>query len=678
MKNFIGFKKLSSKLLVSYLLLGLIPLFIAGIISYGFIVKETANKMGMMLQSQAMNNMDKIDRNLFERYGDAQAFAFHARRLANRKQAVDALNFFMASYRCYDLMFIADLNGTITVVNTLDHIGRNVDTSWLLGKSVKGQDWFERIRNGSIGQGASYAGDMEADPWVAQVTGGAGHSLNFSAPIFDDSGRLVGVWSNRASRDRIIGETMRDLENSLHQQGLKGGEAQIVNRRGELIDDADPSVILRLNLREKGLKAAEALGESKSGFTEEVHLRKKTMYVNGYAPSKGHSDFQGFGWGMLVRSDKANAVSSARFLGLLAALGAVAVMAIVLGGLWVARGITAPIGETVDALEKIAAGDLRVDPQITQSDETGRLQKGLKSMAEKFNQVINEVREGATGITMASSQVSATSQTLSQGTSEQASSVEKTNVGLKQMSGSVVQNADNSRQMEQMVVKGVQNLEEGGSAVKEAVEAMKMIAERVMIIEDIAYQTNLLALNAAIEAASAGEHGRGFAVVATEVRKLAERSQSAAKEIREVSATSVGVAERAGHVIAELVPYMKKTVDLVQEVAAVSKDQTNSVTEISNAMGQIDQVTQRNASIGEELASTAEEMYSQAEGLQQLISFFKLKEETVSGRSGRIRDSKVIRSAHPNASSQPTPEILSLATRTSGGAPVPGKDFTKF
>jgi methyl-accepting chemotaxis protein len=195
------------------------------------------------------------------------------------------------------------------------------------------------------------------------------------------------------------------------------------------------------------------------------------------------------------------------------------------------------------------------------------------------------------------------------------------------MSASITQNAENSRQMEQMALKGVKDAEESGKAVKETLAAMQVIAEKISIVEDIAYQTNLLALNAAIEAARAGEHGRGFAVVATEVRKLAERSQTAAKEIGGLSGTSVKVAERAGAALAELVPAIKKTAELVQEVAAASREQAAGVTQVNKAITQVDQVTQRNASAAEELSSTAEEMASQTEALQQLMAFFRVAAE---------------------------------------------------
>jgi methyl-accepting chemotaxis protein len=290
----------------------------------------------------------------------------------------------------------------------------------------------------------------------------------------------------------------------------------------------------------------------------------------------------------------------------------------------VTRGITGPILQVVAMAERIAAGDLQQHLTVTRTDEIGRLQSAMKEMSERIGQVIGEVRAAAAALSSASAQVAATAQAVTQGTSEQAASVEETTSSLEEMSASIAQNAENSRQTEQMAQKGARDAEESGRAVRETATAMSSIAERISIIEEIAYQTNLLALNAAIEAARAGEHGKGFAVVATEVRKLAERSQAAAKEISGLSASSVKVAERSGQLLDELVPSIRKTADLVQEVTAASTEQSSGVSQISRAMAQVDQVTQRNASATEELASTAEEMATQAEALQDLVSFFQI------------------------------------------------------
>ncbi|HEX5745181.1 MAG TPA: methyl-accepting chemotaxis protein [Archangium sp.] len=297
-------------------------------------------------------------------------------------------------------------------------------------------------------------------------------------------------------------------------------------------------------------------------------------------------------------------------------------------GVMLSRSISRPLSDAVGVADRIAGGDLSVHIDVRREDEVGRLLASMQRMVQKLSQVIGEVREGANALASASSQLSASSQNLAQGNSEQASSVEETTSSLEQMTASIGQNRGHGHQMEQMAVQGARDAEEGGRAVRETVEAMGSIAEKISIIEEIAYQTNLLALNAAIEAARAGEHGKGFAVVATEVRKLAERSRTAAKEISGLATSSVQVATRSGQLLEALVPSIRKTADLVQEVVAASAEQTSGVTQMSKAMQHVGAVTQRNASASEELASTAEEVSSQAEALRELVSFFQLEADT--------------------------------------------------
>jgi len=236
--------------------------------------------------------------------------------------------------------------------------------------------------------------------------------------------------------------------------------------------------------------------------------------------------------------------------------------------------------------------------------------------------VLTSVRSAANALVAASSQVSSASQALSQGTTEQATSVQEITANLEQMNAIINQNAANSSETRQIAVKGAREAEEGGKAVQETVRAMHKIADRVSIIEEIARQTNLLALNAAIEAARAGDHGRGFSVVASEVRKLSERSQGAAKEIAELAKSSVSVAERSGTLLAELLPSIRKTSELVEEVAAGSNEQATGVQQINRAMSQVDSVTERSATAAEQLASTAEEMTVQAHALRDLVASF--------------------------------------------------------
>ncbi|MEF8756556.1 MAG: methyl-accepting chemotaxis protein [Accumulibacter sp.] len=293
--------------------------------------------------------------------------------------------------------------------------------------------------------------------------------------------------------------------------------------------------------------------------------------------------------------------------------------------------VIGPINEVRRIMGAMAEGDLTQTISSSYQGDFDELKNAINQTVAKFIETIGEVRSAADNLSNASGQVSATAQSLSQSSSEQAASVEETTASMEQMSASIVQNTENARVTDGMASSAAKQAVEGGDAVARTVEAMKSIAEKIGIIDDIAYQTNLLALNAAIEAARAGEHGKGFAVVAAEVRKLAERSQVAAQEIGNVAKDSVKLAERAGSLLTEIVPSIKKTSDLVQEIASASQEQSSGVGQINGAMGQLNQATQQNASASEELAATAEEMGSQAEQLQQLMTFFQLAD---SGRAG--------------------------------------------
>ncbi|HVQ31056.1 MAG TPA: methyl-accepting chemotaxis protein, partial [Vicinamibacteria bacterium] len=404
--------------------------------------------------------------------------------------------------------------------------------------------------------------------------------------------------------------------------------------------------------REGAIKTPQDANAAIHPVKDEVRRLEETAYEFGVK----HSD-------ALEALEPVLNESLRRTLSIVVAVFLAALLVAGAAGVLITRSITTPLAIAVRVAEQVAQGDLGARIDVDSKDETGQLLGSLQAMVAslkmmvsaavdmaagnltvkvspqserdalgnaladmvgRLSQTIAEIRLGATGLTAASAQVSATSQTLSQGTSEQAASVEETTSSLEEMSASITQNAENSRQTEQLAVRGAKDAEDSGRTVKDTMVAMRSIADKVTIIEEIAYQTNLLALNAAIEAARAGEHGRGFAVVATEVRKLAERSQSAAKEISGLASSSVKVAERSGQQLDELVPSIRKTADLVQEVAAASSEQSSGVAQINKAMAQVDQVTQRNASAAEELASTAEEMASQAEALQQLVSYFRV------------------------------------------------------
>jgi methyl-accepting chemotaxis protein len=329
-------------------------------------------------------------------------------------------------------------------------------------------------------------------------------------------------------------------------------------------------------------------------------------------------------------------------------LGLIALPLGVVLGVVIARGIVAPLRKGVVLAQEIAAGDLTAAIDLDQKDEIGVLASTLQEMAGKLRQIIGDVINAAGNVSAGSQQVSSSTEELSQGSTEQASSAEEASSSMEEMVSNIRQNADNAQQTEKIAVKAAKDAGESGKAVIGTVTAMKEIADKISIIEEIARQTNLLALNAAIEAARAGEHGKGFAVVAAEVRKLAERSQGAAGEISQLSSSSVEVAEQAGKMLEQIIPDIKRTAELVQEISAASSEQNAGADQINRAIQQLDQVIQQNASAAEEMSSTAEELSSQAQALQDNIRFFKVDSNSHdSGHGGRVPVAAQRYSHHP-------------------------------
>lgn len=311
----------------------------------------------------------------------------------------------------------------------------------------------------------------------------------------------------------------------------------------------------------------------------------------------------------------------------------------------IGRGIVLPIRHSIAFTNKIADGDLTAEIDIDQSDEIGQMVSSLKDMADKLTIIVEDIKGGAENINQASIEMSSASQQLSQGASEQASSVEEISSSMEEMASNIEQNADNAENTEKIAMNAQTGIQQGHESTKVSSQSMSTIAEKISIINDIAFQTNILALNAAVEAARAGEYGKGFAVVAAEVRKLAERSKEAAEEIDKVSKDSVQVAEQASTQLEVLVPEIQKTVTLVQEISAASAEQNSGANQINNAIQQLNNVTQQNAASAEELATNAEELSGQAGLLKDIIAFFKINGESeklaITKNSGSSKSTKV-------------------------------------
>jgi len=331
------------------------------------------------------------------------------------------------------------------------------------------------------------------------------------------------------------------------------------------------------------------------------------------------------------------------------------------------RQLGADPAEVRAVVESIAAGDLSRDLTGEDGGERRGIYAAMMIMQQQLIDVVQKIQSNADQISSAAGQVSDTATSLSQAASEQAASVEETSASIEQMGASISQNSENSQLTDSIASQSASSAGDGGEAVAETLVAMTQIAEKISIIEDIAYQTNMLALNAAIEAARAGEHGKGFAVVAAEVRKLAERSQVAAAEISTLTGDSVKVAEKAGSLLTKMVPDITKTAELVQEISAASEEQSSGVGQINSAMQQLDKVTQQNAAGSEELAATADEMQAQSLNLQQAVAFFRLPGRKPSGAR-----------ADSSATSAPAVPAIALAVAMQQTETVDNIDESKF
>jgi methyl-accepting chemotaxis protein len=320
--------------------------------------------------------------------------------------------------------------------------------------------------------------------------------------------------------------------------------------------------------------------------------------------------------------------------------------------------------------DQIADGDLTVKPQALSEKDT--LGLALVRMVERLRDVIGDATEAARNVASGSQEMSATAEQLSQGASEQASSTEEASASMEEMAATIKQSADNAGQTEKIARQSAADALASGEAVTNAVTAMQTIAEKIVVVQEIARQTDLLALNAAVEAARAGEHGKGFAVVASEVRKLAERSQAAAAEISTLSDTTVKTAQSAGAMLSKLVPDIQRTAELVEEISAASREQNAGASQINTAIQQLDKVTQQNTSAAEEMSATSEELAGQAEQLQTAISYFRIEERAAARTVGK--PSKA--AAKPSLHEQVLAQAPHMAPRANGKArPAEGGGF---
>jgi methyl-accepting chemotaxis protein len=498
-----------------------------------------------------------------------------------------------------------------------------------------------------------------------------------------------------AIRDEVIStdDAGNQAAFKAYNEGVASMDAAMKDYMKTFTNDADKANFAKLN-------AAWNIYIPITKKLMELSLQNKNIeaaaYIRSQEMAKAREDIGGtvntiidFNIANVKQTNQANAVLASSATLIMVAAILIAVVAAILLGMLITNSILKAVGGEpaliASIAERIAAGDLSMDAKgaTGKSSETFTgIIKSLYQMYTKLAEIIGSVQESSMNVSEGSGQVSQSSQALSQGATEQAASMEEVSSSMEEMASNIKQNAENARETESMARKAAGNAEQGGVIVSEAVEAVKEIASKIGIIEEIARQTNLLALNAAIEAARAGEAGKGFAVVAAEVRKLAERSQVAAGEITQLSKRTVGAAEGTKTIIEKIVPDIKKTAALVQEIVAASKEQDTGAEQINAALMQLDKVVQQNAAASEELASTAEELSGQASQSLDMVSYFKLsKSESLAGEAQQRHTvepkSPPPRVKAPSKRAPATPAANRSAPRATAITPVADHKDTK-
>jgi methyl-accepting chemotaxis protein len=652
------YRSLRGKLTALLVAVGLVPLVVVGYLADRKATDTLHTLAGTGLADLAFNASDKIDRNLFERYGDVQAYAkSDAAKSMDPKQISVWIDTMTLTYMpIYDLMVVADASGKIVAVNSVDSNGQPVATEGLVGLDVSNQEWFKTGMSGALGDGKSFVEDLHDDGLMARVYGAGPRSqvMSFTYPIRDAGGRIVGVWSNRFNWQvaRVI---LADVLKRANQGGAESIRLHLVSRDGVVLASNDQSETLQLRLQSDPI-VQRALSPNASGFEEGKSFdRDGARKMVGYFHSTGYATYPGVGWAAFASQDRDEALSAATELDrTLLLIGLVTAALLVVVAFLIAGSIANPIQAVVGQLRALATGgaDLRARLPQTSRDEVGQLARAFNSFMDSLGGIVRGLIDTSAKLASGTTQIAAASNEMSAGAESQTQQVLRTSSAMEEMSATVKEVARNAQSTASATEAAVKRARQGTHRVQAALSSLNgtnaslqdlrrrsaEIEQVVKLIAEIAAQTNILALNAAIEAAGAGAAGARFDVVAEEIRKLAGRTaestthisatvaeiRSEMRSVAERMEATASQAEEIGQSLDDVAEVITSVNDMVAAISSSTTQQARAAEEVADALQLITQVSQQTTQAARETTITIDDLAGLARDMNVTAGRFKV------------------------------------------------------